>query len=403
MTMAKDEIDDVLPDKDVAKDFYAKYEPKEILGRGVSSIVRRCIEKETGKEFAAKIIDINGDSDDLDGHATREATKREIQILRLVAGHSYVVELHDVFESTTYIFLVFELCKNGELFDYLTSVVTLSEKKTKQIMKQLFEAVDHVHSQGVVHRDLKPENILLDDNYNIKLTDFGFARVLESGEKLYELCGTPGYMAPELLKSSMYEDAEGYSSEVDMWACGVIMYTLLVGCPPFWHRKQMVMLRNIMEGKYSLVTPEWDDITETAKDLIRKLLVVNPSMRTTVKQALQHEFFQILTYKGRVFNAKKMFQFGILCVRAVVRIKRLKFTPEPLSVEVAMMDPYRIKALRKMIDACAFRVYGHWVKKVEAQNRAALFENSPKADLVRNEDNDLDEMDDDVKIITVRV
>ncbi|PNF28953.1 Phosphorylase b kinase gamma catalytic chain, skeletal muscle/heart isoform [Cryptotermes secundus] len=216
--MAKDEMDDLLPDKDAAKGFYAKYEPKEILGRGISSTVRRCIEKETGIEYAAKIIDLSNDSNDagVGGKTMLEATIEEVHILRMVAGHPYIIELHDVFESSTFIFLVFELCKNGELFDYLTSVVALSEKKTRYIMRQLFEALQHVHGHNIVHRDLKPENILLDDNLNIKLTDFGFARAIKPGEKLYDLCGTPGYLAPEVLKSSMFEDAEGYSKEVDI-------------------------------------------------------------------------------------------------------------------------------------------------------------------------------------------
>ncbi|XP_069677639.1 phosphorylase b kinase gamma catalytic chain, skeletal muscle/heart isoform isoform X4 [Periplaneta americana] len=347
--MAKDEVDDLLPDKDAAKGFYAKYEPKEILGRGISSTVRRCIEKETGIEFAAKIIDLSNDTHDGggEGKTMLEATIEEVHILRMVAGHPYIIELHDVFESNTFIFLVFELCKNGELFDYLTSVVALSEKKTRYIMRQLFEALQHVHGQNIVHRDLKPENILLDDNLNIKLTDFGFARVIKPGEKLFDLCGTPGYLAPEVLKSNMFEDAEGYSKEVDIWACGVIMFTLLVGCPPFWHRKQMVMLRNIMEGNYSFTSPEWADITEPPKDLIRKLLVVDPKKRITIEEALEHPFFQMMEMKSRTFNARKMFQYAIVCVRAVVRIKRLRYTPEPLSMEVARVDPYRIKVLRK--------------------------------------------------------
>uniref|UniRef100_A0A1Y1MNH4 Protein kinase domain-containing protein n=2 Tax=Photinus pyralis TaxID=7054 RepID=A0A1Y1MNH4_PHOPY len=222
--MAKEEEEDHLPDKDAAKGFYAKYEPKEILGKGISSTVRRCIEKETGKEYAAKIIDLSADSED--GPSSYEQVKQEISILRHVAGHPYIIELQDVFESSTFIFLVFELCKQGELFDYLTSVVTLSEKKTRYIMRQVLEGLQYVHGRGIVHRDLKPENILLDDNLNVKITDFGFARKLAPGEQLFDLCGTPGYLAPETLRTNMLEDAPGYSYQVDIWACGVIMYTL---------------------------------------------------------------------------------------------------------------------------------------------------------------------------------
>lgn len=137
-----------------------------------------------------------------------------------ITFHNFIifvsVELQDVFESPTFIFLVFELCKNGELFDYLTSVVTLSEKKTKYIMRQILEGLQHIHTQGIVHRDLKPENILLDDNLNVKITDFGFAKIVKEGELLQDLCGTPGYLAPETLRCNMIEDAPGYSYEVDM-------------------------------------------------------------------------------------------------------------------------------------------------------------------------------------------
>ncbi|XP_060806724.1 phosphorylase b kinase gamma catalytic chain, liver/testis isoform isoform X2 [Amyelois transitella] len=381
--MAKEEDDDNLPDKDAAKEFYAKYEPKEIIGRGISSTVRRCIEKETGKEYAAKIIDLSQESQDgVDTHTMREATRQEIHILRMVAGHPYIIELQDVFESETFIFLVFELCKNGELFDYLTSVVTLSEKKTRYIMRQVLEGVRYVHSKSIVHRDLKPENILLDDQLNVKITDFGFAKILKEGEKLFELCGTPGYLAPETLKANMFEDAQGYGLEVDIWACGVIMFTLLVGCPPFWHRKQMVMLRNIMEGKYSFTSPEWADISEDPKDLIRRLLVVEPSERIGIQDALNHSFFNTVAIKSGGFNARAKLRVGLVTVRAAVRLQRLPHTStRALPLHDALRDPYTMRVLRKVIDGCAFRVYGHWVKKGEGQNRAALFENTPKTEL----------------------
>ncbi|XP_031764310.2 phosphorylase b kinase gamma catalytic chain, skeletal muscle/heart isoform isoform X3 [Galleria mellonella] len=321
-----------------------------------------------------------------------------------------VIELQDVFESETFIFLVFELCKNGELFDYLTSVVTLSEKKTRYIMRQVLEGVRYVQSKSIVHRDLKPENILLDDQLNVKITDFGFAKVLNEGEKLFELCGTPGYLAPETLKANMFDDAPGYGMEVDIWACGVIMFTLLVGCPPFWHRKQMVMLRNIMEGKYSFTSPEWADISDDPKDLIRRLLVVEPNQRISLDDALNHSFFNpvlwdqdmtplkrslssssrrmsridqlTMAIKSGGFNARAKLRLGLVTVRAAVRLSRLPHTAaRDLPLHDALRDPYTTRVLRKVIDGCAFRVYGHWVKKGEGQNRAALFENTPKTEL----------------------
>ncbi|ESO97942.1 hypothetical protein LOTGIDRAFT_209139 [Lottia gigantea] len=406
-TLIEDSVDGDLPSRLHAKEFYAKYEPREILGKGVSSTVRKCFEKKTGTEYAVKIIDISGEKGETYQVAqVKKDTYREINILRMCAGHDNIIELHDWFETPTFIFLVFELCKKGELFDYLTEVVSLSEKRTRIIMRQLLEAVLFVHDKGIVHRDLKPENILLDDNLNVKVSDFGFATTVTdhelTGKEVFSLCGTPGYLAPEVLAVSMYDNAPGYGKEVDMWACGVIMYTLLCGSPPFWHRKQMLMLRAIMQGNYSFGSPEWDDISDVPKDLISKLLVVEPSNRLNIKECLAHPFFvrevsyrvlgpQKKFYARRVFRVsiasrytrvsptkswllQWLYGAAIICARFFYRLHFFYTNPLPISSDVIKTNPYSVKLFRKLIDGCAFGMYGHWVKRGDNQNRAALFE-----------------------------
>ncbi|KAF7251380.1 hypothetical protein EG68_08838 [Paragonimus skrjabini miyazakii] len=323
---------------------------------------------------------------------------REVSILRRVYGHPNVIELHDVFEGDAYIFLVFEVCQGGELFDYLTHNVTLSEKRTRSLMRQLFDAIAFIHSKSIVHRDLKPENILLDGDLNLKLTDFGLAVFTDDVEELKETRGTPGYLAPEVLMVGYYEDQPPYGQPVDMWACGVIMYTLLVGCPPFWNRKEHLMLRQIMEGRYSFPSPEWDDISETAKDLIRKLLVVKADDRIKAPDALQHDFFlqQQAVPVPRPFEAKRKFRIWIMAVNFIYSLKALHMRSGYLHIQQLVDDPYANKKLRKIIDALSFDVYSQWVKKGEEQNRAALFEYAPRRDLIDPSSREDDEDEDDL-------
>ena len=290
---------DNLPDREVALEFYIKHEPFEVLGRGLSSVVRRCLHRESGKAYAVKIIDVSQDQDvvDTEGLSELHQIHREISILRAVHHHPYIVDFIETFETPTHLFLVFELCRRGELYEYLDQNIRLSEKRVRCYMKQILEAVYHCHNLGFIHRDLKPENILLSDDLNtIKLTDFGLARPLHKNEKLYQVCGTPGYLAPEILRSGMYELGHplctGYSFEVDAWACGIIMYTLLIGRPPFWHRNQLKMIRQICDSPHSFSGPEWVEITDETKNLINGLLEKDPAHRLGIAEALNHEVFQ---------------------------------------------------------------------------------------------------------------
>lgn len=197
-----------LGNEEILTNFSKNYEVQHVLGTGASGVVRKCIERSTEKQFAVKIIDLVGVENESDKTCLEESTLREISILKQMERHPNIVELHDTFVGTTHILLVFELCKK-ELFDVLMEVVTLPETRTRHIMKQLFTAIEFLHSNKIVHRDIKAENILIDDHHNIKLSDFGFASVVEHDEQLTDLCGTFEYLSPEIMKNQLTSDYPG--------------------------------------------------------------------------------------------------------------------------------------------------------------------------------------------------
>ncbi|XP_067928590.1 phosphorylase b kinase gamma catalytic chain, liver/testis isoform-like [Watersipora subatra] len=352
--------------------FYEKYEPYEILGRGLCSVVRKCVEKTTKTPYAVKIIDLTR-KDNLQATEQREAGYNEIRLLKQCSDHPYIITLHEAFETPAFLFLVFELCPNGELFDLLTQKVRLSEKRARVIMRQLLESIAFLHSKGIMHRDIKCENILLSDSCDIRLSDFGFATVYDKNVIYKELLGTPGYLSPEMLKANSYENQPSYGLAIDMWACGVVLYTLIAGSPPFYNRKTIYMLRDIMNGKYTFSGAEWEDVSSECKELVERMLCVDPTKRITAHEALQQRFLQstdTVQIRTAVSRVKSVFH----AIRAIIRMRRLSRTPQPICKQTLSTKPYKHKALRKLIDSSAYNLYGHWVQRTDEQNRAALFQ-----------------------------
>uniref|UniRef100_A0A8C5CRQ5 calcium/calmodulin-dependent protein kinase n=1 Tax=Gadus morhua TaxID=8049 RepID=A0A8C5CRQ5_GADMO len=257
--------------------FTDEHQLYEELGKGAFSVVRRCMKISSGQEYAAKIIN------------TKKLSARDYQRRAMILNRSLflsTVRLHDSISEEGFHYLIFDLVTGGELFEDIVAREYYSEADASHCIQQILEAVLHCHQMGVVHRDLKPENLLLASKLKgaaVKLADFGLAIEVQSEQQAwFGFAGTPGYLSPEVLRK------DPYGKPVDMWACGVILYILLVGYPPFWDEDQHRLYQQIKAGAYDFPSPEWDTVTPEAKDLINKLLTINPGKRVCATDALKH-------------------------------------------------------------------------------------------------------------------
>ncbi|XP_043401335.1 calcium/calmodulin-dependent protein kinase type II subunit delta isoform X30 [Chelonia mydas] len=260
--------------------FTDEYQLFEELGKGAFSVVRRCVKIPAGQEYAAKIINTKKLS-----ARDHQKLEREARICRLLK-HPNIVRLHDSISEEGFHYLVFDLVTGGELFEDIVAREYYSEADASHCIQQILESVNHCHLNGIVHRDLKPENLLLASKSKgaaVKLADFGLAIEVQGEQQAwFGFAGTPGYLSPEVLRK------DPYGKPVDMWACGVILYILLVGYPPFWDEDQHRLYQQIKAGAYDFPSPEWDTVTPEAKDLINKMLTINPAKRITASEALKH-------------------------------------------------------------------------------------------------------------------
>ncbi|TRY56246.1 hypothetical protein DNTS_028557 [Danionella cerebrum] len=267
------------------------YEMGEELGSGQFAIVRKCKERSSGSEYAAKFIKKRRLSSSRRG-VSREEIEREVNILREIQ-HSNIITLHDIFENKTDVILILELVSGGELFDFLAEKESLTEEEATQFLKQILDGVHYLHSKRIAHFDLKvPENIMLLDknvpNPRIKLIDFGIAHQIKDGNEFKNIFGTPEFVAPEIV------NYEPLGLEADMWSIGVITYILLSGASPFLGETKQETLTNISAVNYDFDEEYFSNTSELAKDFIRRLLVKDPKKRMTIEDSLQHPWIKVI-------------------------------------------------------------------------------------------------------------
>ncbi|KAF7815829.1 calcium-dependent protein kinase 2-like [Senna tora] len=254
------------------------------LGRGQFGVTYLCTENSTGRPYACKSISKRK----LVSKSDKEDIKREVQIMQHLSGQPNIVEFKGAYEDYLSVHLVMELCAGGELFDRIIAKGHYSERAAASICRQIVNVVHICHFMGVMHRDLKPENFLLaskDENALLKATDFGLSVFIEEGKVYRDIVGSAYYVAPEVLRRK-------YGKEIDIWSAGVILYVLLSGVPPFWAETEKGIFDAILEGHIDFESQPWPTISNSAKDLVRKMLTPDPSKRITSAQVLEHPWIR---------------------------------------------------------------------------------------------------------------
>jgi len=301
-----------------------RYKTGKTLGAGSYSVVKECVHIDTGRYYAAKVINKRL-------MAGREhMVRNEIAVLKRVSmGHANILTLVDYFETMNNLYLVTDLALGGELFDRICRKGSYYESDASELIRATLSAVAYLHDHGIVHRDLKPENLLFrtaEDNAELLIADFGLSKIMDEEQfhVLTTTCGTPGYMAPEIFRKT------GHGKPVDVWAIGVITYFLLCGYTPFDRDSNMEEMQAILAADYTFDPDYWGSVSDTAKDFIGRCLTVDPKDRITAHDALNHPFLaedhrglkeDLLPTVRKNFNARRTLHAAIDTIRAIHKLR----------------------------------------------------------------------------------
>lgn len=342
--MAEEDDGPPLFHRSTDKECEQHYKLSRTLGQGSFATVKLATEIATGKRWAVKIIKRAALTAE-----DSESLKSEMLIIQKL-HHPNIVGVHEIFDSPGFCHIVMACMSGGEMFDRIIAKEHYSEVEARVAALQILSAIDYCHDRRIVHRDLKPENLLYaspDDDAVLKLADFGLARVIKPHEILHSQCGTPGYVAPEVLSQL------GYDMECDLWSVGVIIYIIICGFPPFYDDDNDVLFSLIQNAQFEFLSPYWDDVGANVRDLISKLLVVDPTKRLTVKEALRHPWIveeghcrnnrESTKVQLKKYNARRRFRGAIRAVQMGNILKRITTSLNSTHSSTATTVPEELK------------------------------------------------------------
>ncbi|XP_030832817.1 calcium/calmodulin-dependent protein kinase type IV [Strongylocentrotus purpuratus] len=313
-------------------EFESLFTIEKELGKGATSVVHKCFEKGTNRPFAVKKVKKTADM---------KVFTTEVSVLQSI-NHPHIIKLVNLYEDDFNVYLQLELVTGGELFERIVERGYYSERDAARCVREICQAVSYLHDHDIVHRDLKPENLLyadMGDEAPLKLADFGLSKIIDQDVSMKTVCGTPGYCAPEVLCGKPYCKA------VDMWSVGVITYILLCGFEPFYDdRGDNYIYKKIIRADYAFISPWWDDISDSAKDFIDRLLVTDPKKRLCAEGALHHPWVREENSAASTKN--------IPCT-TIENIKEFNAKRKLKAVAAAVIAMQRLGAMGEIIPAFA--------------------------------------------------